>query len=273
MNSQAVELQRRVGTSIITRFHALWSAGAVTGGHRRQPRRRRRHLAALPSCSPPPSCSSSRDAAGVAVAAARPRGGPPSTPAARAADEPRAPRRMLVHLFLVGMAIALAELPPHDWSALLLHDRFDVTGRAGRSRLRRRGQRHAGRAARSATTPPTGSGSSGPGAAAPRSPRRASPIATLAPSSLGRRRGPAPHRHRPVDAVPAAVPSRQRADPRLPQRHGGVLQRGPARVPVRLAVDGCDRRGGRAWRRPCSSSPAPRRPSSPSAGCPVRTSP
>ena len=39
---------------------------------------------------------------------------------------------MLVHLFLVGMAIALAELPPHDWSALLLRDRFDVTaGQAG----------------------------------------------------------------------------------------------------------------------------------------------
>ena len=32
MNSQAVELQRRVGRSIITRFHAVWSAGAVTGG-------------------------------------------------------------------------------------------------------------------------------------------------------------------------------------------------------------------------------------------------
>ena len=32
MNSQAVELQRRVGRSIITRFHALWSLGAVTGG-------------------------------------------------------------------------------------------------------------------------------------------------------------------------------------------------------------------------------------------------
>ena len=32
MNSQAVELQRRVERSIITRFHAVWSAGAVTGG-------------------------------------------------------------------------------------------------------------------------------------------------------------------------------------------------------------------------------------------------
>src|SRR5215218_5876591 len=32
MNSQAVELQRRVHRSIITRFHAVWSLGAVTGG-------------------------------------------------------------------------------------------------------------------------------------------------------------------------------------------------------------------------------------------------
>ena len=32
MNSQAVELQRRVHRSIITRFHAVWSAGAVVGG-------------------------------------------------------------------------------------------------------------------------------------------------------------------------------------------------------------------------------------------------
>src|SRR4051794_3096419 len=32
MNSQAVELQRGVGRSIITRFHAVWSAGAVVGG-------------------------------------------------------------------------------------------------------------------------------------------------------------------------------------------------------------------------------------------------
>ena len=32
MNSQAVELQRRSHRSIITRFHAVWSAGAVVGG-------------------------------------------------------------------------------------------------------------------------------------------------------------------------------------------------------------------------------------------------
>ena len=32
MNAQAVELQRRGGSSIISRFHALWSAGSVVGG-------------------------------------------------------------------------------------------------------------------------------------------------------------------------------------------------------------------------------------------------
>ena len=35
-------------------------------------------------------------------------------------------------LFLVGMAIALAELPPNDWSALLMTDRFELSaGQAG----------------------------------------------------------------------------------------------------------------------------------------------
>ena len=39
---------------------------------------------------------------------------------------------MLVRLFLIGMAIALAELPPNDWSALMISERFDVTaGQAG----------------------------------------------------------------------------------------------------------------------------------------------
>jgi MFS family permease len=37
-----------------------------------------------------------------------------------------------VRLFLVGMAVALAELPPMEWAALMLSDRFEVTaGQAG----------------------------------------------------------------------------------------------------------------------------------------------
>ncbi len=130
MNSQAVELQRRVGTSIITRFHALWSAGAVTGG-----------IVASRAAAAGISLRSQLLATTVVLVAATlvasrwllpDRRRSAIAPVARAADEPRRARRMLVHLFLVGMAIALAELPPHDWSALLLRDRFDVTaGQAG----------------------------------------------------------------------------------------------------------------------------------------------
>jgi MFS family permease len=37
-----------------------------------------------------------------------------------------------VRLFAVGVAIALAELPPNDWAALMMDDRFDITsGQAG----------------------------------------------------------------------------------------------------------------------------------------------
>jgi MFS family permease len=35
-------------------------------------------------------------------------------------------------LFILGVAIALAELPPNDWAALMMDDRFDLTsGQAG----------------------------------------------------------------------------------------------------------------------------------------------
>ena len=133
MNSQAVELQRRVERSIITRFHAVWSAGAVAGGivasraagagislrvaaagHRR--------------LSWPRSRSSRR--AGCCPTAARPRrrGRRASAPTAGAVPIGRCSSRCSS----IGMAVALAELPPNDWSALLISDRFDVTaGQAG----------------------------------------------------------------------------------------------------------------------------------------------
>ena len=44
----------------------------------------------------------------------------------------RSPRPILVKLFLVGLAIALAEAPPNDWAALMMTDRFDLgPGAAG----------------------------------------------------------------------------------------------------------------------------------------------
>ncbi len=131
MNSQAVELQRRVERSIITRFHAVWSAGAVVGG-----------LVASRAATVGISLRLQLLVTGVLLAfltvvagrfllpdRRRIRGAP-----AHADDAPHvAPtHRIVVMLFLIGMAIALTELPPNDWSALLLSDRFDLTtGRAG----------------------------------------------------------------------------------------------------------------------------------------------
>lgn len=132
MNSQAVELQRRVERSIITRFHALWSAGAVTGG-----------ILASRAAAAGISLRVQLLATGLVLAVLTFVAGrfllpDRRRPAAVAGDEvstgatPAIGRAVLVPLFLVGVAVALAELPPNDWSALLIHDRFDVSmGRAG----------------------------------------------------------------------------------------------------------------------------------------------
>lgn len=131
MNSQAVELQRRVERSIITRFHAVWSAGAVTGG-------------VLASRAATAGISlrvqllvTGIVLAGLTLVASRyllPDRRRIDVDAAGGAEvvRPAPTRRIIVMLFLVGMAVALTELPPNDWSALLLAERFDLTtGRAG----------------------------------------------------------------------------------------------------------------------------------------------
>ena len=128
MNSQAVELQRSVGRSIITRFHALWSLGAVTGG-----------ITASRVAAAGISLRVQLLVTGgvlVVMTLVASRFLLPDRHRQRAADDetpsPAPGRRLLVMLFLVGMAIALAELPPNDWSALLMTDRFDLSaGQAG----------------------------------------------------------------------------------------------------------------------------------------------
>lgn len=130
MNSQAVELQRRVARSIITRFHAVWSAGAVTGG-----------VLASRAAAAGVSLRMQLLATGLVLAALTVVASRFLLPDRRLADRPpaeadaahpRPARRIVVMLFLLGIAIALAELPPNDWSALMLADRFDLTtGRAG----------------------------------------------------------------------------------------------------------------------------------------------
>ncbi|MDQ3310639.1 MAG: MFS transporter [Actinomycetota bacterium] len=139
MNAQALTLQRRLGRSIITRFHALWSAGAMTGA----------------------LVAGRAAAAGISVrvqllvtaavllgitAAVRTWLVPSPSPVAAIADDPAdtcdndigglglpaevrtsTPRRLLLRLFAVGAMVALAEQPPNDWAALLLDDRFEIS--------------------------------------------------------------------------------------------------------------------------------------------------
>jgi predicted MFS family arabinose efflux permease len=131
MNAQAVELQRRFHGSIITRFHAMWSAGAVLGGIVAS-----RAAAAAISLRTQLLVTGAVLCATAVLAARwllpdRRRPPPPRDHGSAAAGGPTA-RPILIRLFLVGMAIALAELPPNDWAALLMNDRFDITsGQAG----------------------------------------------------------------------------------------------------------------------------------------------
>jgi fucose permease len=127
MNAQAVELQRRVGRSIITRFHGVWSAGAVAGGIVAS-----RAAAAGVSIRTQLLVTAAVLVATTVVAGffllpdhSRHHAAPAS------ADVP--PRQAVyVRLFLIGLAVALAELPPMEWAALMLSDRFDLTaGQAG----------------------------------------------------------------------------------------------------------------------------------------------
>ncbi len=132
MNAQAVELQRRFHGSIITRFHAMWSAGAVLGG-----------LIASRAAAAGISLRSQLLVTGVVLCATtilaarwllpdRRRQPPLRAADAVATAGGSTARPILVRLFLVGVAIALAELPPNDWAALLMNDRFDITsGQAG----------------------------------------------------------------------------------------------------------------------------------------------
>jgi predicted MFS family arabinose efflux permease len=132
MNAQAVALQRGARRSIITRFHAVWSAGAVVGG-----------IVASRAAAAEISLRTQLFVTGgvlclATVVAARwllP-GRPAATEVVTVEGAPaaRGPtvRPVFLPLFILGVAIALAELPPNDWAALMMDDRFDLTsGQAG----------------------------------------------------------------------------------------------------------------------------------------------
>ncbi len=129
MNAQAVELQRRGGSSIINRFHALWSAGSVVGGllaSRAAQVGLELWVQLLLTA-----------AVLVGMTAVATRWLLPSSPAGRPAGDTTSsagawPRSILLRLLLVGLAVALAEAPPNEWAALMMADRFDLgPGAAG----------------------------------------------------------------------------------------------------------------------------------------------
>lgn len=128
MNAQAITLQRRLGRTILSRFHALWSLGAVVGGVVAS-------RAAAADVSLLVHLSVVTVVLVLASLLAWPHLLPPAAPdsddhAGGAVRGPR-PTRVLVVLFAVGMATALAEIPGNDWAALLMAERFDLSdGRA-----------------------------------------------------------------------------------------------------------------------------------------------
>ena len=139
MNAQALTLQRRLGRSIITRFHALWSAGAMSGALVAG------RVAAAGISVRVQLLVTSAVLLGI-TAVARTWLVPSPSPVTAIADDPAdacdndigglglpaevrtsTPRRLLLRLFAIGAMVALAEQPPNDWSALLLDDRFDIS--------------------------------------------------------------------------------------------------------------------------------------------------
>ena len=141
MNAQALTLQRRLGRSIITRFHALWSAGAMTGALVAG------RVAAAGISVRVQLLVTSAVLLGI-TAVARAWLVPSPVPVATDTADPddadsgandvgglglpaevrtSTPRRLLLRLFAIGAMVALAEQPPNDWAALLLDDRFDLS--------------------------------------------------------------------------------------------------------------------------------------------------
>jgi len=131
MNAQAIELQRHLARTILSRFHALWSFGAVTGGIVASRAAAagvtlRLHLSVVAVVLVATTLVMGR---GLLPNDRRHANAFPSDDGAPM-DRGR-PRLAIVALFAVGLGTALAEIPANDWAALLMAQRFDLSdGRA-----------------------------------------------------------------------------------------------------------------------------------------------
>jgi predicted MFS family arabinose efflux permease len=126
-NSQALEVQGRIARSILTRMHAAWSIGALVGG-----------LVASRAAAAGVSFTVQLVITAVVLVVTTlvaSRGLLPSSSRTRqeaAADRRSIPLPRLALLFGVGVVAILAEVPPSEWSSLLMAERFDLgVGAAG----------------------------------------------------------------------------------------------------------------------------------------------
>ena len=126
-NSQALEVQGRISRSILTRMHAAWSIGALSGGVVAS-------LAAAAEVSFTGQLVATAVLLAVTTLVAR-RWLLPSVARSRhevSAGRVRVPGARLALLFGMGMVAILAEMPPTEWASLLMAERFDLSvGAAG----------------------------------------------------------------------------------------------------------------------------------------------
>lgn len=124
MNSQALQLQRGVARSILNRMHATWSIGTLIGG-----------IVASSAAAAGVSLTVQLSVTSVVLVAlvlgAAPFLLPPEAPLEPEYDvdgrRVRPGRLLLASLFGIGVLGILVELPPTDWSTLLMAERFTIS--------------------------------------------------------------------------------------------------------------------------------------------------
>lgn len=124
MNTQALQLQRRVSRSILNRMHATWSIGTMAGG-----------IAASVAAGAEIPLGVHLSVTSVVLVVAT-LGATPFLLPSGDRFEPevdtegrrvRPARLLLAGLFGIGVLGILVEMPPTEWSTLMMTERFDIS--------------------------------------------------------------------------------------------------------------------------------------------------